>query len=202
MFSFWNISFAQPKGYKNIFDLESFRNKSNEYAKNTNTIESDFKQEKHLAMLTENSISNGTFWFKKDNFLRWEYKEPLQYLIVLNGGKAYIRDNGKVKKFDMNSNRIFKQVNELMLAAVNGNILENPDYKISYFENNDSFLAELLPLQKNMKEYVKDILIYFDKKDFSVTKFRMTEMSGDYTEVEFSNKKPNITIENGIFVVN
>ncbi len=193
---------AQYPGYKKVSDATAFRKKAQEYTRKTNSLESDFKQVKHLSMLTENSVSKGKFWFKKDNQLRWEYKEPVQYLIVLNSGKAYIKDNGKVKKFDINSNRIFKQVNELMLAAVKGDILESTDYKITYFEGTDTFLAELLPLQKNMKEYVTNILIYFDNKDFSVSKFRMSELSGDYTEVEFSNKKSNVSLENGIFVVN
>lgn len=195
-------SFAQYSGYKIIADATAFRKKAQEYTKKTNSLESDFKQVKHLSMLTENSVSKGKFWFKKDNLLRWEYKEPVQYLIVLNNGKAYINDNGKAKKFDMNSNRIFKQVNELMLAAVKGDILESADYKITYFEGSELFLAELSPLQKNMKEYVKNILIYFDKNDFSVLKFRMTELSGDYTEVEFSNKKTNVSLESSIFTGN
>ncbi len=194
--------YSQYPGYKTVADATAFRKKAQEYTKKTNSLESDFKQVKHLSMLTENSVSKGKFWFKKDNLLRWEYKEPVQYLIVLNNGNAYIKDNGKVKKFDMNSNRIFKQVNDLMLAAVKGDILESADYKITYLEGSDSFLAELSPLQKNMKEYVKNILIYFDKKDFSVLKFRMTEMSGDYTDVEFSNKKTNVSLESSIFTGN
>ncbi len=193
---------AQYPGFKTVSDVDGFRKNAQEYAKENNSLESDFKQTKHLSMLTENSVSKGKFWFMKENLLRWEYKEPVQYLIVLNSGKAYVKDNGKLKKFDMNSNRIFKQVNELMLAAVKGDILESADYKINYFEGSETFLAELLPLQKNMKEYVKNILIYFDRKDFSVVKFRMTELSGDYTEVEFSNKKANVSLESSIFTVN
>lgn len=202
LFIVTQISFAQYPGFKSVSDAESFKRKAQEYTKSTNSLESDFKQIKHLSMLTENSVSKGKFSFKKENLLRWEYKEPVQYLIVLNNGKASIRENGKVKKFDMNSNRIFKQINELMLAAAKGDILQSKDYKIIYFEGNDTFLAELSPLQKGMNEFMKNILIYFDKKDFSVTKFRMTEMSGDFTEVEFSNKKTNIPLENEIFTVN
>jgi len=194
--------FAQYPGFKAVSDAEAFRKKAQEYTKKTNSLESDFKQVKHLSMLTENSISTGKFRFKKGNLLRWEYKEPVQYLIVLNNGKAYIKENGKVKKFDMNSNRIFKQINELMLAAAKGDILQSKDYNITYFESNDFFLAELQPLQTGMKDFMKNILIYFDKKDFSVSKFRMTEMSGDYTEIEFSNKKANISLESNIFTVN
>lgn len=195
-------SYAQHSGFKTLSDAESLKKKVNEYAVKTNTLESDFKQVKHLSMLTEKTVSKGKFSFKKENMLRWEYTEPVNYLIVLNNGKAYIKDNGKTKKFDMNSNRIFKQVNELMLSAVNGNILNHPDYKALYFESAEYFLAELSPQQKNMKDYMKNILVYFDKKDFSVTKFRMNEISGDYTEVEFSNKKTNILLENGIFTGN
>ncbi len=195
-------SFAQYPGFKVLSDAETFRKNAQEYTKKTNSLESGFKQVKHLSMLTENTISTGKFWFKKENLLRWEYKEPVQYLIVLNNGKAHIKDNGKVRKFDMNSNRIFKQINDLMLAAAKGDILQSKDYKIIYFESNDFFLAELQPLQMGMKDFMKNILIYFDKKDFSVSKFRMAEMSGDYTEVEFNNKKSNVPLESSVFTVN
>jgi outer membrane lipoprotein-sorting protein len=195
-------SFGQYPGFKVLSDADAFRKSAQEYTKKTNSLESDFKQVKHLSMLTENTISTGKFWFKKENLLRWEYKDPTPYVIVLTNGKAHIKENGKVKKFDMNSNRIFKQINELMLAAAKGDILQSKDYKISYFEGTDFFLAELQPLQIGMRDFMKNILIYFDKKDFSVAKFRMTEMSGDFTEVEFSNKKSNVLLESSIFTVN
>ena len=45
-----------------------------------------------------------------------------------------------------------------------------------------------------MKEMISEIQIYFDKKDYSMSKLKLIEPGGDYTNIEFTNKKFNTTI--------
>ena len=172
-----------------------------EKAKLTNTIESNFTQEKNLSMLSEKIISKGHFCFKKTNLLRWEYLSPTAYLIVINKDKIYIKDGKKVSKYDTNSNKMFKGINDMMLNSVQGNVLNNKDFKMTYLENEKFYLVEMTPKAKEMKEYMKSISMYFDKQDYTVSKIRMTELSDDYTAIEFSNKKINETIADTQFVV-
>lgn len=192
---------AQPKDFKVLKDTSTFKSKLQEKARITNTIESNFTQEKNLSMLSEKIISKGHFCFKKTNLLRWEYLSPSAYLIVINKDKIFIKDGKKVSKYDANSNKMFKGINDMMLNSVQGNVLNHKEFKISYFENEKYYLVEMSPKGKEMKEYLKSISMYFDKLDYTVSKIRMTELSDDYTNIEFNSKKINETIADTQFLV-
>ena len=60
-------AFSQPKGYKTVADEAAFRRKVAETAKVTQTIKSNFIQEKNIQVVSEKIISKGTFRFKKQN---------------------------------------------------------------------------------------------------------------------------------------
>jgi outer membrane lipoprotein-sorting protein len=185
--------FAQSK-FKMVKDTTLLMSKIDNMSKQTNSIESDFVQVKNLSMLSEKITSKGHFWFQKQNNLRWEYKEPYKYTIVINKNKIIIKDENKVKKYDMNSNKVFKEINDIMISCVNGNILNSNKFKISYFENDSFYKLELNPNDKAMKESLKQINMYFDKNVSSVVKLDMLEPGDDITTLDFSNKKLNETI--------
>jgi len=189
-------SAAQEKPMK---DVESFKNKLAENARVTQTIESDFIQEKNLSVLSEKIITKGHFYFKKENLLRWEYLDPFNYVIVINKDKVMIKDEEKVSRYDMNSNKMFKSINEMMINSVQGNILNTKDYSLKFLESNEYFLVEMTPLQKGTKEFLKTINLYFSRETYVVSKVRMIENSGDYTSIDFINQKKNENIADSRF---
>jgi outer membrane lipoprotein-sorting protein len=196
------ISFAQiPAGYKTIKDTASFKQKMETQSKLINSIESDFTQEKYLSVMSENIVTKGHFLFKKANMLRWEYTSPYSYLIVINKDKMFIKDNGKINKYDINSNKMFKSINEMMVATVQGNLLNSKDYKANFFEGDKFYLIELSPVQKAAKDFLKTIQLYINKTDYSVEKVKMIEPSDDYTAIDFTNRKTNQTIGDEKFTV-
>jgi outer membrane lipoprotein-sorting protein len=195
-------SFAQvPVGFKSIKDTAAFKVKMETQTKTVNSIESDFKQEKYLSVMSENIECNGHFCFKKANMLRWEYTDPYKYLIAINKDKMFIKDNGKVSKYDINSNKMFKSINEMMVNTVQGNLLNNKDYKVTFFENEKQYLLELSPTQKGAKDFLKVIQLYIDKTDYAVVKVKMIEPSDDYTTINFSNRKTNQPIADEKFII-
>ena len=125
-----------PAGFKPVKDTAAFKVKMESQSKLVNSIESDFTQEKYLSVMSENIISKGHFCFKKANMLRWEYLDPYKYLIAINKDKMFIKDNGKVSKYDINSNKMFKSINEMMVNTVQGNLLNNKDYKVKFSPSN------------------------------------------------------------------
>lgn len=194
--------FAQvPSGFKPMKDTALFKQKMEAQSKLISTMESDFTQEKYLSVMSENIISKGHFCFKKTNMLRWEYSSPYVYLIAINKDKMYIKDNGKVNKYDINSNKMFKSINEMMVNTVQGNLLNNKDYKAKYFESDKNYLIELTPIQKAAKDFLKNILLYINKTDYAVEKVKMTEPSDDYTTIDFSNRKTNQPVSDEKFTV-
>jgi len=164
-------------------------------------LESDFTQEKYLSVMSEKIISKGHFHFKKINMLRWEYNDPYKYLIAINKNKMYIKDNGKLSKYDINSNKMFKSINEMMVNTVQGNLLNNKDYKVKFYENDKFYLLELTPILKGAKDFLKVIQLYINKVDYAVDKVKMIEPSDDYTSIDFSNRKTNQAIADEKFII-
>jgi outer membrane lipoprotein-sorting protein len=192
---------AQYPGYKPVASLDAFKEKFAAASQKTTAIKSDFQQEKNLSMLSEKIVSNGRFWFKKENLVRMEYTKPFQYLMVINGNKVYVKDGQKENTISTSSNKLFKQINNIMVDCMKGTALNNPDFKVKVFEGNTHFLVELTPVPKNLKELFKNINIIVDKKDYGAGKIEMHEQSGDNTIITFTNKELNANIPDALFAI-
>ena len=192
---------AQYPGYKPAADLARFKEVFTSTAKSTQTIKSDFVQEKELSLLSEKIVSRGKFWFKKDNKVRMEYEQPYQYLMIINQNNIYVKDGQKENKISAKSNKLFNQINKIMVDCIQGTVLNNPEYKINVFENNQSFLIELSPSPKALKEFFKNINIFVSKKDYSVNKLELYEQSGDKTVINYLNKELNTNLPDALFII-
>ena len=192
---------AQTEGYSRIADLAAFKEQFTMIAKKTETIKSDFVQEKNLAMLSEKIVSKGKFWFKKDNLLRMEYNKPFEYLMLLNKDNMYIKDGQKENKVSVRSNKIFQQINKITMDCVQGAVFSNPDFLTNVYENKSSYLVELSPVTKGLKEFFKNIDVVIDKKSYSVTSIEMNENAGDNTIIHFNNRELNTAIPDALFTI-
>jgi outer membrane lipoprotein-sorting protein len=193
------ISFSQT--FRLVKDTLVLKLKVENMSKALNSIDADFVQEKNLSVLSEKIISKGHLMFKKENLLRWEYFTPSKYLIVINKEKVFIKDEKKTSKYDMNSNKVFKEINDIMISCVQGTIFKSSKFKTSYFENEKYYKLEMTPKTKNMKDSFKKINLYFDKTITSVSKIEMIETSEDFTLIEFLNKKLNAPISENSFII-
>ena len=192
---------AQHPGFKPIADLAAFKEKFAAASKQTQSIKADFVQEKNLSLLTEQIVSKGKFWFKKDNLVRMEYNQPFQYLVVINNNTVFVKDGQKENKISAASNKLFQQINRMMVDCVQGTVLSNPGFSIAVFENAGSCLVQLSPLTKALKDYFKTINVIVAKKDYSINKLEMYEQSGDNTIISFINKELNAPIPDALFAV-
>ncbi len=192
---------AQYTGYKQLTDLTNFKEQFITAAKKTNSIKSDFQQEKNLSMLSEKITSKGKFWFKKDNLVRMEYNQPFQYLMIINKNNVFVKDGQKENTISTKSNKLFQQINKITVDCVQGTMLTNPDFKVRVFENAKAYLMELLPSAKGLKDYFRNINVIVDKKDYSVSRIEMQELSGDNTIINFTNKELNVTIPDALFAI-
>ncbi|MEO6220779.1 MAG: outer membrane lipoprotein carrier protein LolA [Ginsengibacter sp.] len=193
---------AQYPGYSPVADLKKFKVDFSAATQKSSSIKSDFVQEKNLAMLSEKIVSKGQFWFKKESRVRMEYKQPFTYLMILNKDKIFVKDGQKENKISTRSNKLFRQINKIMIDCMQGTTLSNPDFKTRVFENKNASLVELTPLTKGLKELFKTINVIVDKKDFSVNSILMQENSGDNTLIRFNNKELNASIADALFIIN
>ena len=192
---------AQYAGYTPVADLAKFKADFSVATRKASSIKSDFVQEKNLSMLSEKIISKGKFWFKKESQVRMEYSQPYQYLMIINKDKVFVKDGQKENKISTKSNKLFQQINKIMIDCMQGTALNNPDFTTKVFENKNTSLVELTPVTKGLTALFKSINIIVDKKDFSVSSIAMQELSGDNTLIRFTNKELNVTIQDALFII-
>ena len=192
---------AQYPGYTILADVSKFKDQFSATAQKVITIKSDFLQEKNLSMLSEKIVSKGKFWFKKDSQVRMEYNSPFRYLMIINKDKVFIKDGQKQNIISTKSNKLFQQINKITVDCIQGNVLNNPDFKTRIFESKNNYLIELAPLAKGMKDFFKTINVTVDKKDYAVTIIEMIEAAGDNTVIRFLNKEMNTIIPDALFVI-
>lgn len=176
-------------------DIAGFKEKLVNMTAKVTTIESDFVQEKNLSILSNKIVSKGNFCFQKENNIRWEYLQPYKYLIIISKEQMYIKEEKNEKRYDIQSNKMFQEMNKFISGCIQGDILKNEkEYNASFFEVPGSYVVGLVPKAAAMKEMLQEVRIWFDRNDFTVTRIIMTEPGGDYTAIDFMNKKLNVTI--------
>ena len=192
-------AYSQHQGYRPVGDLAAFKKHFAEESSKISSIESAFTQEKVLTALTEKITSTGRFWFKRSNKVRIEYLKPYTYTMIMNGDKMLLRDDQKENKVNVRSNKLFQQINQIMIDCVQGTVLESKDFKVTVFEDEKTYLLDMDPTARSLREFFSTIVLKVDKKDFAAYSIEMNEKSGDRTTILFKDKKLNTQLPDAVF---
>lgn len=194
-------SHGQSTGFSAIQDIESFKKQFALQRAKITTIKSDFVQEKTMTMLTEKIVSKGEILFKRDNKVRIEYKTPYEYLMIINGDQMISKDGDKETRMNVSSNKMFRQVNRIIVDCVQGSILNNKGFSVTFLESASAYRLELTPQNKAMKEFFQSINIVMERHDYSVSVIEMNELGGDKTVMRFTNKHFNNPVSDEAFTL-
>ena len=190
---------AQHQGYRSVTDLATFKKQFAVESAKVSSIESSFSQEKVLTALTERITSTGKFWFKRSNKVRIEYIKPYTYTMIMNGDKMLLRDDQKENLVNVRSNKLFQQINQIMIDCVQGTVLDSKDFNVRVFEDDRTYLLEMIPTSRSLREFFSTIVLKVDKKDFTAASIEMNEKSGDSTTIFFKDKKLNTQFSDAVF---
>lgn len=194
-------SFAQKEGYLSVQDVAQFRKDFAVQNAKISSVKSTFVQEKTLTMLTEKIVSSGEFSFKRSDKVRIEYKTPYHYLLIINGDQMITKDSQKESHVNTSSNKLFRQINRIIIDCVQGTILNSKDFTVKVSENQSSFLVQLTPQAKTIREFFQTISITLDKSDYAVAQLELLEQGGDTTLMRFSNRQLNTKIDDAVFSI-
>lgn len=201
IFFFILFSAYSQNNFVLVNDVESLNKAIKENSLKVTSIKSDFEQHKVLSMLEETLISEGNFLYKKENNVKWQYTSPFEYTIIIANGKFMINNEGRISEFDLNSNEMFRQINNMIITAISGDFIDNDDFSVIFKENSNFYLAELVPVEETVSEMLEAINIYFSKENLGVEKVKFIEPGDDYTLIVFKNREQNITLNNNEFQI-
>jgi len=158
------------------------------------TLQSNFTEEKHLALLDNPIQSQGTLAFDKSaQKLRWQYQKPFENGFLIEKDKSY-RIQGQAKKtIESAMGRMF--INEMLVWLTLDFDSLQKNYQITHKGAEITFT----PLFKEHK-IIKKITVLLDEKDPRiVTQVKMEEPSGDFIVWKFNNTQINPTLPAEVF---
>jgi outer membrane lipoprotein-sorting protein len=165
----------------------------------TQTIVSDFVQEKEIGVISEKVVSSGRLHFKKPNRIRWEYLEPFPYLVIIQNGRMAVRDGKETNRLDLSSGTFFAEFNALMLDCLQGRVFGSAAYDVSLFETDHGFGAVIRPLKPALARHFSEITLAFDKTVTAVTGLSLKEKGGDVTTIHLKHTSINAPVDDGLF---
>lgn len=178
---------------------DELKNRVVEKSGNTSTIISDFEQFKHLDFLSNDIKSTGKLTYKSPSSIKWEYEVPFVYSAVFKNNKLYINDGGVKSKVNLDANKTFKSLNNLIIKSVRGDMFDDEKFKISYFENSEAYIVHFKSVDKALKKLISEFVLTFDKESLNVVQVKMIESSTDYTLLKFLNQQTNQVVSDAVF---
>ena len=169
-----------------------------EQAQKTQTMTVDFVQLKHMGFLSNDIETSGNLSFKKPNLVKWQYLKPFRYSVLFKDQTLYIDDDGKKSDVNLSSNKLFGQLNNLIVNSITGDLFQEQDFEITYFKVADGSEVVFIPKDSKLKKYLSQFHIFFSVQAY-VSQVKLVEPSGDYTSILFSNRTVNKPIADAVF---
>lgn len=189
--------FGTGQSYTTVSDKTAVKAEIEKKHNETNSITADFSEKVHSDMFKEPQSGNGKFYFKKESKVRWD-KTSANQLILINGDKVKLYENGKLIS-NPASQKVVRQIQEMMISMLSGDFLNEKDFSISYQENIKSYKLALTPKNPRMAKHLTKIELIFNKKNLLLDEMTMIEKGNQKIIYTFTNLKTNQTISDSKF---
>ncbi len=199
LFMFFTLTVFAQESKMSSAEIEKFKKDIIADSKKIETLTADFTQYKVMSFLDKPIISKGKLYLQNPKAMRWNYTQPMDYNVIFNHNKIYINDEGKKSSVDLQGNKKFEKLNQLIVGSVSGNLFNTKDFDITYAKTDKARIAKLQPKLKDIKKYIKEIQLTFYAGQSTVTEVKMIEPSNDYTKILFTNKSLNKSINASVF---
>ncbi|MCP4976718.1 MAG: outer membrane lipoprotein carrier protein LolA [Maribacter sp.] len=180
-------------------EITAFKNKVSATSLSTKTIQSDFTQYKYLDFLSNLIETSGNMAFKAPDMVKWHYTKPYNYSVVFNKDKLYINDDGSKSNVDLGNSKLFKKLNELIIASVKGDMFNDVDFVTTYLKTESLNKVVFVPKDQKIADYIASFELFFDRSKASVQEVKIIEPTGDYTQIIFRNRTLNQPLSDAVF---
>jgi outer membrane lipoprotein-sorting protein len=180
---------------------ESILLRIKEASSGISTLTGDFIQKKKVEILKDMPDSNGRFYYKKPDCLRWEILDPVVMGFVVNGneGKKWRGMDGRLRKFDVSREPIIGVISNQVFAWAKGDFeYLKAGYEIMILKE-QPVKIKLLPVSSMEKKYIDSIILTFSETLNYVKDIEINEAGGGCTQITFHNMVINAELSEDIF---
>lgn len=162
------------------------------------SVQADFVQEKHLPILTKPLVSKGVFYYQTPGALRWEYRTPVQSIMVMHAGRT--------RRFVAGPSG-WTEESGPGLEAMQVVMAEISQWLAGRFDANPMFDATLepgrrirmTPKEEAMRQVIRRIELNLADQPGVMQSVVIYESEEAFTRMTFSNTVLNTKIDEAIF---
>jgi outer membrane lipoprotein-sorting protein len=193
------VSPALGLAVEKAMTLEEFLDRVEKESAAIDSFSSDFRQVRHLAIFPSPVEFSGRLILSRPDRLRWEFREPLPSVLVLNGKKGMkCSGEGPVREFSLDNDPVMRMVSTQLWAWTSGSYRQLGD--IFNFELLPGPVLVMTPLNSGAASFIDRIRVLFDPVRFQPLEVEISEPGGeDRTVIHFSAYQHNIRPEDGLF---
>jgi outer membrane lipoprotein carrier protein len=168
------------------------------FAEKLSSISAEFVQEKHMKILSRPLVSGGSFYFKVPNSLRWEYRYPVQSVLLAHDGKTkrYIRRDGVIIEDAGAHLQSLHVVLEEITRWLKGRFDENPAFAVRQEPGPKIVLS---PKEKNLASMILRIELIFSDQPGIMKSVVIYEGEDSFTRLDFKNVLLNQPLDDSLF---
>ena len=159
-----------------------------ERLKKVKTVQSEFTQEKDLAVLKHKLLIKGTFALEQPNRVVWNVREPVRYMIRVEGDEVrqWDQDTDKVKTIHVGNDPTFKAVTEQIQAWFLGDYEAlSQTYDVSVIGENPLSLGFTPKAGTMVGKVLQHVNVGFGQGDAYINRMVVREASGGVTTLDF-----------------
>jgi outer membrane lipoprotein-sorting protein len=167
-------------------------------------LKADFKQIRHMDILTEPLVSVGICYFEEPDKMRWELTRPYQSILIYNANdiaKFNVAD-GKVEKLNLGAEDLMREILKQIISWIQGDFDKAADiYDLKIFEG-EKYKLVLTPKSDELTKSIQSIEMVFNADLQNISSVQINESGKNYIKIEFLNTMNNIDIDKLIFNIN
>lgn len=182
-------------------ELDSLLERLRQAAAATQTLSSDFIQEKHLAIFSEKLLSEGRFAYRKPDQLRWELLTPFKSGFVLRGDQG-VRWNGLSRergRFSVERDPVMGMIAKQLLAWARVDLeWLQQRYQMELLQTQPPRLR-LIPRDRGEAGFIRHLDITFAEDLRHIATVLLQETAGDQTLLHFKKVELNRALPDKVF---
>ena len=185
-------------------DIKTFLGNLEIKMSGTETISTDFIQEKELALFNQKIVLKGKIFIQKPGLLSWRVISPMRYSMVIKGStiSQWDEDTNQVQQVSLAKNPSFQVAIAQMQNWFCGTFKSMlDDYKITLTREHPIAL-EFIPLEKSAtRNFIKRVMVIFQNDERYIKEVHIEEKDGDSTSLVFVNAQLNQPIDPSVWEV-
>ena len=167
-------------------------------AEKIDSISGDFIQEKQMPILAHPLIAKGYFAYQRPASLRWEYRQPLQSVLLMHNGQVhrFIQSDGKWIEDQMANKQSMDFIFQEIAKWLNGRFEDNSMFNVSVESGKKIVMT---PKDKGMDAFIRRIELTMAEQPGVMKEVTIFEDNDSLTRFTFVSPKINQPIASAEF---